>query len=260
MRLITLNTWANRVHDPLIDFVKREASQTDVFCFQEVYHTTSDRVHTTDSQHERADGLQQLQNALGSDFNSYYATVQSGVHGEGRANFHLEYGNATFIKKVHTVIDEQSVFVYRSAEDTALIPALGKPRRPIATKLKSADGKVYVVINFHGLWQAGTDKKDIPDRLEQSRRLREVMDSYSEPIILAGDFNLLPDGVSMRMLEEGMKNLVTEYGVTSTRSSFYEKPIRLADYILVSPEIPVIKFEVLQDEVSDHLPLMLEWA
>ena len=56
-----------------------------------------------------------------------------------------------------------------------------------------------------------------------------------------------------------MKNLIKEYKVTTTRSHFYTKEHKFADYILVSPEIEVKKFEVIQDVVSDHLPLMLEF-
>lgn len=57
-----------------------------------------------------------------------------------------------------------------------------------------------------------------------------------------------------------MKNLVKEYKVTTMLSSLYPKegtPIR--DYILVSSEIQVKKFEVIQDVVSDHLPLYIDF-
>jgi endonuclease/exonuclease/phosphatase family metal-dependent hydrolase len=77
--------------------------------------------------------------------------------------------------------------------------------------------------------------------------------------ILCGDFNLLPDTDSLAILEQGMRNLVKEYRVTSTRSQFYEKPDRFADYILVSPEVIVEDFQVLDEAVSDHLPLLLEF-
>jgi exonuclease III len=120
MRLISLNTWALRVYEPLITFVKEQAATTDIFCFQEVYHTTSDQTHVDEP--------------------------------PGRA-----------------------------------------------------------------------------------------------------------DGQSLAILEEGMKNLIKEYGVTDTRSSLYTKPIRFADYILVSPEIRINNFKVLAEEVSDHLPMVLEF-
>lgn len=259
MRLITLNTWANRIHEPVIDFVKREAPQTDIFCFQEVYHTTSDQAHTGPDQTERADALAQFRSVLDADFFCTFAPVQSNYANHGPVDFHLEYGNATFVRRTLEIVEESSVYVYRGADDLHPDDQRGRARRAIVTKIKTPEDQRYTIINLHGLWQAGTNKADNPDRFEQSRRLRAVIDQSDAPVIIAGDFNLLPDGQSMAILEEGMRNLIKEYNVTSTRSSLYPKPIRLADYILVSPEIKVIDFKVLEDEVSDHLPLALEW-
>ena len=77
--------------------------------------------------------------------------------------------------------------------------------------------------------------------------------------ILCGDFNLLPNTESLAILSEDMKNLVKDFDITSTRSKLYTKPEKFADYILVSPDVSVKKFTVMQDEVSDHLPLLLEF-
>jgi endonuclease/exonuclease/phosphatase family metal-dependent hydrolase len=60
--------------------------------------------------------------------------------------------------------------------------------------------------------------------------------------------------------ELGMRNLITEYGVTSTRTSLYTKTEeRFADYIFVSKDIEVKDFKVLPDVVSDHAALLLEF-
>lgn len=57
-----------------------------------------------------------------------------------------------------------------------------------------------------------------------------------------------------------MNNLVKEYKVTSTRTSYYPKQEKFADYIFTSPDVAVKSFAVLQDEVSDHSPLLVEFA
>ena len=78
--------------------------------------------------------------------------------------------------------------------------------------------------------------------------------------MLCGDFNLLPDTESLRMLESaGLRNLVVECGVTSTRTSLYARPEPFADYVFVSDGIAVRDFHVLPDVVSDHTPLLLEF-
>ena len=56
-----------------------------------------------------------------------------------------------------------------------------------------------------------------------------------------------------------MKNLILEHKITSTRTSFYTKDIKFADFIFVDNKVEVIDFKVLPDEVSDHNPIYLEF-
>ena len=60
--------------------------------------------------------------------------------------------------------------------------------------------------------------------------------------------------------EEGLRNLIAEHGVTSTRTTLYPRAESFADYVLVSAGVDVLEFRVLPDEVSDHAPLLLEFA
>jgi len=47
--------------------------------------------------------------------------------------------------------------------------------------------------------------------------------------------------------------------VTDTRTSHYAKPVRFADYMLVTADVPVADFDVpASPEVSDHRPLVLD--
>ncbi len=55
------------------------------------------------------------------------------------------------------------------------------------------------------------------------------------------------------------RNLIKEYSVQSTRSSYYKKELRFADYMFVSPEVNITDFKVLPDEVSDHLAMYLDF-
>ena len=62
------------------------------------------------------------------------------------------------------------------------------------------------------------------------------------------------------MLGNHWRNLITEFKVTSTRTSLYDKQEPYADYIFVSPNIEVNQFRVLPDEVSDHAALYLDFG
>lgn len=88
--------------------------------------------------------------------------------------------------------------------------------------------------------------------------IRGFVDKTDNPKILCGDFNLNPDTESLSIIEKGMKNLIKDYSITSTRTSLYEKPGKFADYCFISPDIEVKDFKVLPEEVSDHAALYLE--
>ena len=63
-------------------------------------------------------------------------------------------------------------------------------------------GTPLAICNFHGMWIKDTKKKDTPERIEQSHHIRKILDSFSGEKIICGDFNLLPDGESIKILEE----------------------------------------------------------
>jgi endonuclease/exonuclease/phosphatase family metal-dependent hydrolase len=120
-------------------------------------------------------------------------------------------------------------------------------------------GSLRTVINFHGLW-TGNGKGDTEDRLLQSDNIIRFLKTLSHPYVLCGDFNLLPETQSLKKLEDsGIRNLIKEFGIASTRSSHYTKPVRFADYTFVSDGITVNDFKVLPDEVSDHLAMYLDF-
>ena len=85
------------------------------------------------------------------------------------------------------------------------------------------------------------------------------MDKAKGKKILVGDFNLLPDTKSLKILEKGMRNLIKEFKIKDTRGELYEKELRFADYALVSSDVMVLDFKVLNEKISDHLPLYLEF-
>jgi endonuclease/exonuclease/phosphatase family metal-dependent hydrolase len=78
-------------------------------------------------------------------------------------------------------------------------------------------------------------------------------------LIVCGDFNVLPESRLFEALAGlGLKDLVTTRGFHDTRTSHYAKPVRFADYLLVSDEVAVLSFDVVESpEVSDHRPLLL---
>lgn len=244
IRLISLNTWGGQLREELRAFIERERDNTDIFCFQEIFDNAINyRKVLGDVDIDTYKTLQ----ALLPQHKSYYAPSQD-----------QDEGLAIFVKPWIEPKEVGSIFVHRH-----LNSMVGDDGTTIGRNIQFLqfiqDEKEYTVINFHGLWNGG-GKGDSPDRLTQSRNVRKIIDGLtSRRNILIGDFNLEPQTESVKILEEGMRNLIKESGATSTRTKYYQKPVKFADYAIVTNEIEVIKFEVMADEVSDHSPLLLEF-
>ncbi len=266
LKLETLNIWGGRVYQPLMEHLQKQAQAVDIFCFQEVYSTPSGRTFTreivgpdesrqpTNDSSARANIYEELRQAL-PEFHGYYSSSQDRYDTHGPVDFPLSFGLAIFARKTLQIEEEGDLFVHRAKNSVQETDNATIGRNLQFVQFRR-NGKQFTVVNLHGLW-SGKGKTDSPERMEQSRKIRVFLQSVSGATILCGDFNLLPDTQSLNLLEQEMRNLVKEYRATSTRSQFYKKPDKFADYILVSPEVIVDDFKVLEEVVSDHQPLLV---
>lgn len=244
MKIISLNIWGGRGGDDLLEFF-RKYSDVDIFLLQEVFHNAT--ANTVWHPSEMAEAFKEIGKAL-PNHNGHFAPAQND-----------EWGLALFIKKEFRIEEIGDVFVYR--EKDAMIgkdgATLGKNIQYVKTFVED---KKITVINFHGLWN-GKGKTDTEDRIGQSKMVIDFIKKLEGDVVLSGDFNLRPDTESLKMIERevGLKNLILEHGITSTRTSLYDKEEKFADYILLTPSIKVKDFRVLPDEVSDHTALFLEF-
>ncbi len=244
MKLITLNTWGAQVREPFLDFIRKNRD-IDVFCFQELYDQAEPILGV---RYPKAhfnlfsDIKKLLPNHIG-----FFRPILEGVYGIG-----------IFIKKDIEVIEEGEISVHtdtRTSKESLFSGHHGRSLQWI--KLKTSN-KAYSILNIHGLWN-GQGKTDTPERLSQSQKIKDFLDTIKTPKILCGDFNLRPDTESIKMLEQNMNNLIKTFGVETTRTSLYTKPEKHADYIFTSPEIKINHFEVMPDVISDHAPLLLDF-
>ena len=253
MRIISLNTWVGRVgKEKLLTFFKTHADTTDVFCLQEICAAP----------HPYLEGCLAGGVVLNKKQTMGYALREIS---EGLPNHvaffrpHLgdNYGLLMLVRKEFRVIEEGEFFVYKQKGFYSKAD-IGDHARLIQYVTIAAGTKVVTIINFHGLWN-GKGKTDTEDRIQQSKNILEFTSKLDGEYVLCGDFNLLPDTESLKLFEAaGLRNLIKEYKVSSTRTSFYKKPEKYADYIFVTKGIQVKDFKVLPDEVSDHSPLFIE--
>ncbi|TSC82310.1 MAG: hypothetical protein G01um101420_474 [Parcubacteria group bacterium Gr01-1014_20] len=250
MTLTSLNTWGARAgKENLLKFFK-DHRDTDVFCLQEIWNGG-------EHMEGKMAGGAKLKNITFRLFEDIGKTL-TGHIGFFRPHFGDHYGLAIFVKKDLKILEEGEIFVYRERGYFSSEEPGNHARNIQFVTLRMPQG-VRTMVNFHGLWNGG-GKFDSPERLTQSDKIVEFLKNLTDPFVLCGDFNLLPETKSLKKLEVfGLRNLIKEYGFSSTRTKFYTKEHRFADYALASKGIRVKDFKVLPDEVSDHSPLYLDF-
>lgn len=243
MKIITLNIWGGQIKEELLRFFKKYES-IDVFLLQEVYHNATEKTAWGPKSKEI---FREIGEVL-QDHKGYFAPAEAG-----------EWGLAAFVKKTIQIKEYGDVFVYRYKDamvnkDGAL---LGKNLQYLIVR---ENDKEHAILNFHGLWN-GKGKLDSEDRLNQSKKIVDFVRTLSHDLVLCGDFNLRPDTQSLKMIENelNLKNLISMHGITSTRTSHYQKSEKFADYIFVSKGVQVNDFKILPDEASDHAALYLDF-
>lgn len=257
MRLITLNIWGGRLREPLLKFIEANKNQTDIFAFQEVFKSDRSVLNPNGSW---SNILAEIQDIL-PDFDFYFSPIFHGTDFDNKVDYPLSHGQATFWNKKFSIKEKGEVFVNRSENDMGWFDWAQRPNPPKNFQYFIFDK--FAVLNLHGYWEPAP-KYDTPQRFKQSEIIIEFIKQYDLPTIIAGDFNLGIDTKALVMFEEaGFRNLVRESNAPTTRSTFYDIKWRaadkFADYILVSKDVDVYDFKVMPDEVSDHLPLYLEF-
>jgi endonuclease/exonuclease/phosphatase family metal-dependent hydrolase len=254
MKLICLNIWGGRAgRDKLLAFLASHRD-ADFVCLQEVWSAPY-----RDLEGVPAGGWELAQDEIMVYGKQEIEALLDGHEVFFHPNHLDDYGLMTLVSKRLRVIESGDVFVHR---ERGFIPEgdIGHHSRNVQFVTVERPGGPLSVMNFHGLWN-GRGKGDSENRIAQSRRILDFLAGRREPFVLCGDFNLMPDTESLRMLEQaGLRNLVAEYGVTSTRTSLYDRPQRFADYVFLGEGVDALDFRVLPDEVSDHAPLLLEFA
>jgi endonuclease/exonuclease/phosphatase family metal-dependent hydrolase len=173
----------------------------------------------------------------------------------------VEFGLATLVRRTYSVIGQAMDFVHGefSPDGWGSHP---RPRNAHVLRLLNFESStVTTVAHIHGLRET-EGKHDTPARRAQSQAFVELIGRLwrsGERLVACGDFNLLPGSAAFEALGAiGLVDLVTTRGSVDTRTSHYQKPGRYADYLLVTPNVDVIDFEVVAEpEVSDHRPLVL---
>lgn len=225
MKIMFLNAWEAATGKILWNYIKEESKTTDIFCFMEAGKEFRSKC-----------------SEILTDYNLIFAE-KSVVNEDGAFQ-------STYVKKNIKILNNKTIL-----EDNHKI-GLG-----LFTKIQNKN-KILNLMSVHGVAFPGA-KLDNANRLEQSQKIIDFMAKVEGEKIIGGDFNLDKNTESIRSFEKnGYRNLIEEYKIETTRNKLcWDRfPVKQlwADFLFVTPDIKVKSFEVPKNEVSDHLPLVLE--
>lgn len=126
--------------------------------------------------------------------------------------------------------------------------------------LQLPSSKKLRVLNYHGIWTK--EKIGNKETLEACKKINKLATEVNYPTIITGDFNLFPNTESMRVFNKDFISLVDQHNIQTTRPKTNELSLlerNVVDFILISKGFKVNSFEVLDSDVSDHLPLILDF-
>lgn len=226
MKLVFLNVWGDEMRDELVPYLEKQTNDTDVFCFQEA----------TDSMR------QSCAHALAD-----YREISDYKYITDDDSFAL----SMFIKKDIELLSSGTLF----AGDMSIGLA-------VYAEIKLGDNNAYIC-NAFGRARPN-EKLDNPDRLRFSQGLIEFFKGKDAPVIIGGDFNLGLSTESVGMFKQhNYRNLITEFSVKTTRNHliwdiYPDNKMYYSDYVFLNDKTRLKSFAVDDNEVSDHLPMILE--
>lgn len=267
MKLLSLNVSIfDDNNDKLVRFLKE--TSPDIVCLQEVTRKVED---TSLDYFITKDAIDKATPALIHSFFSPNWVLRDfeipNFHGKEifKHDFggFIEIGN--YVRSRFKIVEGKGVFVQgdfsyvTNWKWNADHPGQ-EPRMVQVVDLK-IDNRKLRILNYHGIWSR--DKKDTDRTKSASNELLQLASEVADPTIICGDFNLFPNTESIKALKNRFRSLVDEFKIRSTRPKSNEhnstRKRNVVDYIFINEKITVEKFDVIESDISDHLPLLIEF-
>lgn len=265
MRLISLNIGLfEENNNKLKQFLKTQ--KPDIICFQEVTRKIDKNALDKYISKDIIDTSSNLNFSFFSPNWIMDGFEVKNFHGKEVFRFDLgglvEFGN--YVKSKYKIVKGESIFTQGSF---SLITEKYWNHWP-DNDCKSfqlvdiilGNGRELRIINYHGIWSKNKLGSNLT--IKASQVINKLAQEVSYPVIICGDFNLFPNTKSMLALKDNLTSLVDKFNIKTTRPMSNELnnlERNIVDYVFVSKNIKVNNFEVLDSNVSDHLPLILDF-
>lgn len=247
LKVIQVNIYRGKFLDKLVDFLCAE--QPDVVAMQEVsggkVNFWPDKTIDTFYHIKKALGLEGVvapMYRLRGDPSAY----------EGNAVF--ARGNVRAQKVVRLSPYRQYAEVPWETEG----PTMPRLALDLAVEIS---GRTFHVVCTHGAWTK--NPVDTPEKIRQTRLLADHLRTLNDaPFVLSGDFNMEPGSEVINIIDEVARNAVYGSAIKNTLNLRTHRAAatigsggKLVDFIYTSPHFRVERVEVLDVDVSDHLPV-----
>lgn len=222
MRLMTYNIRGTKGMDGIRDLARIvetvQQYAPDIVCFQEI-HQRFPGGDLTDEPHR-------FEKLLGGTF-VFQRNIELGFGGYG-----IGIWTTLPIKNVERIF----------------LPSVGERRGMLYAELEQDEQPFGVCCTHWGL------KPD--ERLRQAEAMATFLKHKNLPLIIAGDFNDLPQMPCLRFLLESTG--CTDADAPANRPTYpAHAPTHRIDYVLTSPHFAIGEVEVGTSQASDHLPLVV---
>nr|WP_294791228.1 endonuclease/exonuclease/phosphatase family protein [uncultured Mucilaginibacter sp.] len=246
--LLQMNFWHGRLYYPIDKFMARE--KADILCAQEMLSSP----HDIFPSYCTAETLLKR-----GHFDTFIA-------GRSRPSRVIEKGTiceeqcAIFTKGEITCEYEKQIILYDlDAGESASKHGEAEYYSLLHTIQRFDDGTLVHILTHHGRIVRKDEARlghEIADY--NFKRIAEYAAGLTGPIILSGDFNLHKEATSLQPLKEiGLINLNDLYEVSVARNEFSFRADEVVSHIFVNNEVVVEDYRIPNDNVSDHLPLLL---
>lgn len=219
-------------------------------------------------------GLEEVKNYIKS-FNADVIFLQeSGYSGLGNSDFEemkysLHNRRISFFSKYQIVEQDTIPLIDKGKSVYADVIIKGKRIRFINVYLEPFQLHKSMVKPTDDLEENGTKAKSLVRRFmpvfkkheEQVQILKSFIEKSPYPVILAGDFNSVPNSYEYYTISEVLKDCFLESGAgLATSFHDYKIPIRI-DYVFSSENLKSTYYQVDRSQkLSDHYPVLVKFS
>ncbi len=160
-------------------------------------------------------------------------------------------------QSIHSRSDNFGIAVFsKFSMKTLSTHYIGKANVPTIETVFEWENQETVLWAIHPLPPIGKQYWEL--RNEQLKLTAPILKKEKRPKIVIGDFNTTPWSYWFGVIKvKGLRDSSLSFGIQPTWPSFWPKFLRIPiDHALVSREIQVIQYRVLEDIGSDHLPIL----